>query len=111
MWHIENFSNLLPGNYPNSETSYLLSGFYPEKKNGSLGVTDSQTMYSQYYNPNITNSKYLANPNNGTCSAPEFCGPFYNDKKVIIPDQPKMIPFSSPKVRVNYYASHPLVCP
>ena len=108
---IENFSNLTPGKYPESETNYLLYDFYPEKKNGALGVTDSESMYENYYNPNVANSKYLANPNNGSCSPPEFCGPFYNNKKVIIPPQPPIIPFSSPQVRVNFYGSHPLICP
>lgn len=108
--NIENFSNLTPGTYPDSETQYLLSGYYPEKKNGQLGVTDSQMMYEDYSKYNI-NSKYLANPNDGTCSRPEFCGPFYDNKKVIIPKQPPIIPFSSPDVRVNFYGSHPLICP
>ena len=107
---IENFSNLTPGKYPESETNYLLYDFYPEKKNGELGVTDSQMMYEDYNKYNI-NSKYLANPNNGSCSPPDFCGPFYNNKKVIIPPQPPIIPFSSPQVRVNFYGSHPLICP
>ena len=108
---IEAFSNLTPGNYPDSENSYLLSGYYPENKDGSLGVTSSSEMYNEYYKKFNKNSKYLANPNDGTCSRPEFCGPFYKDKKVVIPNQPPIIPFSSPDIRVNFYGSHPLVCP
>ena len=40
-----------------------------------------------------------------------FVGDIYNNKKIDISKTPKIIPFSSPDIRVNYYDSHKLVCP
>ena len=35
----------------------------------------------------------------------------YNDKKIDPVKTPNPIPFSSPKLRVNFYGSHKLICP
>jgi hypothetical protein len=113
---IEEFTNLTPGYYPISEDVPLLHE-YPFKKN--MGVSkntyaDNSKYYPIFgssYEQHTNNVRYWATPNNGQCSPAEFCGGLYDNKKINIPKTPTSIPFSSPDIRVNYYASHKLECP
>ena len=114
--NMEGYANLSPGLYPISDDVPLLHE-YPLKKN--MGVSentyeDNSTYYPVFgssYGQYTNNVRYWATPNNGQCSPAEFCGGLYDDKKIVVPDTPKEIPFSSPDIRVNYYGSHKLECP
>lgn len=114
--NMEGYANLTPGLYPISDDVPLLHE-YPLKKN--MGVSENTYQENSMYYPVFgssykqytNNVRYWATPNNGQCSPAEFCGGLYDDKKIVVPDTPKEIPFSSPDIRVNYYGSHKLECP
>jgi hypothetical protein len=106
----EGFTTLTPGNFPNSVNVPILHE-YPLKD--IMGISKQTYEENSSYYPIFGNSyqqvtnnvRYWATPNNGKCSPAEFCGGLYNNKKINIPDMPKIIPFSSPDIRVNYYSS------
>lgn len=114
----ENMTNLTPGNFPVASTYPILYKDYPLKK--KMGVSNNTYEENSKYYPifgnsyaQITNNvRYWETPNNGLCSPADFCGGLYKNKKDLdIFQTPKPIPFSSPKIRVNYYASHKPKCP
>jgi len=108
----ENFvSHLLqPGEFPVSVTKPLLQGDYPLQKEPGLSDLDSKSLSAFYpifpnsYLQRTNNVRYWATPNNGTCSPANMCGTLYENKNLIIPHFPRMIPFSSKDTRVNVYA-------
>jgi len=112
----EGFTNLTPGLFPTSVDVPLLHE-YPLKKNLGVSKNGYENNYSYYpvfgssYGQFTNNVKYWATPDNGECSPAEFCGGLYNDKKIDPVKTPNPIPFSSPKLRVNFYGSHKLICP
>lgn len=113
----EGYTNLTPGNYSTDVDFPILYDDYPLKQ--KMGVSNNSyelnstfypifgSSYGQYTN----NIRYWATPDNGECMPADFCGGLYNNKKIDIPKTPAPIPFSSPDIRVNYYASEKLECP
>lgn len=113
----DGFTNLTPGIFPKDVDVPILHNDYPLKQ--KMGVSNNSyetnstfypifgSSYGQYTN----NVRYWATPDNGQCSPAEFCGGLYNDKKIDVSKTPSPISFSSPDIRVNYYASHTLECP
>ena len=95
-------------NAGNPKGGLLLDGWYPIHK-PSVGLSD-MTMQTQYVNYpifpahslNINNLKQWRKPNNGQCSPPDLCGNVYNDRKVVLPQQPP-VPGFNDGTRVNYY--------
>jgi len=112
----EGFTTLTPGLFPSSVDVPLLHE-YPLKKNMGVSANTSENNYPYYpvfgssYGQFTNNVRYWETPDNGLCSRAEFCGGLYNNKKIDISKTPKIIPFSSPDIRVNYYDSHKLTCP
>jgi len=113
---LEGFVNLTPGNYPISVDEPILHD-YPHKQKMGVSTNTAEDNYPYYpvfgssYGQFTNNVRYWETPDNGLCSRPEFCGGLYNNKQIDIPKSPNPIPFSSPKIRVNYYGSHKLICP
>ena len=104
----ENMNNLLPGQY--NKSGPILVKDYPIKKPMSLN-TNTTNIWKEYpvfrssYKQQTNNIKYWSTPNNGICSPAEFCGSMYSKKNIYIPPPLKPIPFTSDKIRVNYYAA------
>lgn len=86
----------------------LLEDWYPEKK--PKATYSNQEFSTQWINlpifpahsSKINNLRQWRKPNNGTCIEPEMCGNVYEDRKVRLPQQPKIPGFDS-GTRVNYY--------
>lgn len=112
----EGFKNITSESNPYSVDNIILNQ-YPNKSNRKLSSNNSEYSYLNYpifgssYSQYTNNIRYWENPDNGTCSRSEFCGGFYDNKKIDIPKTPNLIPFSSSTVRVNFYGSHKLHCP
>ena len=113
----EGFVSLTPGKFPVSVSEPILFGDYPTKDNMGLSMNNYEDNYPAYpvfgfsYGQFTNNVRYWATPDNGQCAPAELCNGLYNEKNVNIEKTPNPIPFSSPEVRVNFYGSHPLVCP
>jgi hypothetical protein len=113
----EGFINLTPGNFPVSISEPILFGDYPTKDIMGISMNSYEDNYPAYpvfgssYGQFTNNVRYWATPDNGDCAPAEFCNSLYNEKNINIKKTPNPIPFSSSKVRVNFYGSHPLVCP
>ncbi len=104
---IEKYENMNPGQY----NGPILVKDYPIKKPMILN-TDTTNIWKNYpvfrfsYKQQTNNIKYWSTPNNGLCSPAEFCGSMYSKKNIYVPPPLKPIPFTSDKIRVNYYASN-----
>jgi len=109
IFYKENFSNLSPGEFPDSVSYPILKDDYPLKTPPQLSSLDSEQLYK--YNPiylaksdKTNNIRYWKSPNNGKCSSAEFCNSMYNEKNIVIPGEPKN-PGWDDGIRVNYYIS------
>jgi hypothetical protein len=113
----EGFVSLTPGNFPVSVSEPILFGDYPTKDNMGISMNTYEDNYPAYpvfgssYGQFTNNVRYWATPDNGQCAPAELCNSLYNEKNVNIEKTPNPVSFSSPQVRVNFYGSHPLVCP
>ena len=112
--NLESFVNLTPGNYPLTVDKPILDD-YPTKEKMGVSLNSYEDNYKQsLFNLSdepTNNIKYWETPNNGKCSPAEFCGGLYGNKKIDTPKTPNPLPFTSSKVRVNYYGSEQLLCP
>lgn len=86
----------------------LLKDWYPEHKPDAT-YSDEQfgTQWINYpifpaHSTKINNLKQWRKPNNGQCIEPEMCGNVYEDRKVVLPQQPE-VPGFNKGLRVNYY--------
>lgn len=103
----EGLAMLSAGDFPKSESSLLLAGWYPENKPFHPSNLTYDTMWKDY--PSFpaksmkTNLiKYWDNPSNGTCSLPWLCDAFYKKitpEKIVEPKAPEW----GSGVRVNFY--------
>ena len=113
----EGYHNLSPGSFPIDVDVPILHEEYPLKQHMGLS-NNTYEMNSTYYpifgssyEQCTNNVRYWSTPNNGTCSPADFCGGLYNNKKIDVSKTPVPISLASPDIRVNYFASHKLVCP
>lgn len=96
------------GDYPTSVSKPLLVDDFPLKKPPHISDLDSRTLSGYYpmlpnsYMQVTNNTRYWCTPNNGKCSRAEMCNALYNDKNVIVPPYPRMIPWGK-GTRVNFY--------
>ena len=110
---------LSPGSFPDASTYPILYNDYPVKPGGVSDMSASSMWtyypvfdngYAQYTN----NVRYWETPNNGKCTAAEFCGTLYKNKPMkdlkMVPT-PKPISLNSEVRRVNFYGSEPMTCP
>lgn len=113
----DGYRNLSPGHFPIDVDVPILHEEYPLKPHMGISTNTYETNSSYYpifgssYEQHTNNVKYWSTPNNGMCSPADFCGGLYNNKKLNVPKTPTSISMDSPDIRVNYYASHKLVCP
>ena len=97
------------GDYSDSVTKPLLYGDYPLKKEVKLsnitpeiGRSYKPVLPSSYLQT-TNNIRHWGKPDNGTCRPSTMCETLYDEKDVVIPEFPKLIPFSSNQTRVNMY--------
>ena len=108
----ENMTNLLPAKYPIAVDDPILVNDFPLKKNMGLSKNTNEINYSFYpvfassLDQYTNNVKYWATPENGLCSRAEMCGGLYKNKIPNISPPPPIIPFSNPKIRVNFFNSN-----
>jgi len=113
----EGFASLTPGKFPVSVSEPILFGDYPTKENMGISMNSYEDNYPYYpvfgasYGQYTNNVRYWSTPDNGQCAPAELCNGLYNEKDVKTVKTPNPVPFSSPKVRVNFYGSHPQECP
>lgn len=102
----ESFTNLSPGDFPSSNEVPLLNDDYPLKKNPKLNFKKKyKKVLPSSYSQVTNNKRYWSLPDDDDCSPQEFCDTLYEIKKLNIPKQPPIIPFSDPYTRINFYST------
>lgn len=107
-YKMENFTNLLPGNYPCTVDTIPLEGWYTANNDMTASSESVDKLYKNYpvYPANsteINNKQFWENPDNGKCTPSDFCNNFYKDMNV--PNVEPVKPPSGTGKRVNYYNS------
>ena len=111
----EDFDNLMPGVYPESDTKGILNNFYKwnsPTKVSNLNYNRQVKDYPIYpANSNKNNNlEYWSKPINGTCYFPELCGNMYQSLSTKIQKEKNTqnidnFPNCYPNNRVNLWCS------
>lgn len=98
---------LSPGNYPLVDDKPILENDYPIKKNPQLNKSNPKPIpaFPSSYKQETNNKRYWDLPTDGTCTPFDLCNTLYDKKKIKIPKQPPIIPFSDPNTRINFYTT------
>jgi len=88
LWMYNNKPKESFGNYPESQTSVLLKGYYPLSGHTEVGTKNESQMYKHYpvfpsgsYTQITNNFKHQNNPDIAKCMPDNFCGVLYKDKE------------------------------
>jgi len=115
----EGYSNnnleLIPGTYPQTTETPLLTDSYPWTRERNVGKNTYYDIWWNYptfrvgsYTQITNNLKYPNNPDDGQCRPAEFCNVLYNDHQIAsnisqpLPPAPSV---TSDSVRVGYYST------
>jgi hypothetical protein len=109
----EGFMNT-DGEYPVSVDKPILNDYKPigvndVSKNSASSIWKNYPIFSLPSYKQITNNlRYNKNPDNGTCTRPEFCGAIYHNKSVPSNEvQPLPPAEEGTGARVGYFRSEP----
>lgn len=101
------------GDYPSAQTDVLVQDTYPITGINGVSNQSAQTMWFRYptfevgsYKQMTNNIRYPNNPDDGRCTAANFCYALYKDKEIgsnIVKPLPPVDPNSG--TRVGYFAT------